>query len=255
MKIRILGCSGGIGMPQMHTTALLIDDDVLIDAGTGVCRLSIEELARVDHVFLTHSHLDHIAALAFLLDTVSDIRQAPLIVHATQATADILRNHIFNWEVWPDMANIPQVEQPFLQFSPIQVGHPVALDGRKITPLPVNHTVPAVGYHLNSGFGSLVFSGDTGPCSEFWHKLNAIDNLRYLLLECAFPNSEKRLAEASLHMCPSMLGEQLAYLQHDVELFITHLKPGQGDITMREILAICDKWRPTMLQEDQVFEL
>ena len=35
MRIRVLGCSGGIGAGS-RTTALLIDEDVLIDAGTGI---------------------------------------------------------------------------------------------------------------------------------------------------------------------------------------------------------------------------
>lgn len=56
MKLRILGCSGGIGGEHLRTTSLLVDDDVLIDAGTGVGDLPIADLARIDHVFLTHTH-------------------------------------------------------------------------------------------------------------------------------------------------------------------------------------------------------
>jgi ribonuclease BN (tRNA processing enzyme) len=255
MKIRVLGCSGGIGVPQMHTTAFLLDRDILIDAGTGVGRLSIDELMAIDHVFLTHSHLDHVAALAFLLDAVGDVREQPIIVHATQATIEILRAHVFNWTIWPDFTQIPSADNPFLRFSPIHVGRPTVIDGRQITPLPANHTVPAVAYRLDSGAGSLVFSGDTGPCPDFWAAVNQIDNLRYLLIECAFPDGEKRLAETSLHLCPSLLSEQLALLRRAAEIHITHLKPGQGETTMREIRAGMAGRPPSMLQEGQVFEL
>ena len=62
MQIRILGCSGGVSA-NLRTTSLLVDGDVLIDAGTGVGDLSLEEMSRIQHVFLTHSHLDHIAIL------------------------------------------------------------------------------------------------------------------------------------------------------------------------------------------------
>jgi phosphoribosyl 1,2-cyclic phosphodiesterase len=69
MKLKVLGCSGGIG-GKLRTTSMLIDDDVLIDAGTGVGDLSIPELAAIDHVFVTHSHMDHIGSIPFLVDTV-----------------------------------------------------------------------------------------------------------------------------------------------------------------------------------------
>lgn len=255
MKIRVLGCSGGIGVPQMHTTAFLLDRDILIDAGTGVGRLSIDELVTIDHVFLTHSHLDHIAALAFLLDSVGDIRERPITVHATQATIGILRAHVFNWTIWPDFTEIPSADNPFLRFSPIHAGQTVEVAGRKVTPLPANHTVPAIAYRLDSGAGSLVFSGDTGPCPDFWAAVNQIDNLRYLVIECAFPDGEKRLAETSLHLCPSLLSEQLALLRREAEIYITHLKPGQSETTMREIRDEVTGRSPSMLQEGQVFEL
>jgi ribonuclease BN (tRNA processing enzyme) len=255
MKIRILGCSGGIGGRHLRTTSILVDHDILIDAGTGVGDLAIAELAQLDHVFITHSHLDHLACLPFIVDTVGDMRTRPLIVHATEPTIEIMRSHIFNWAVWPDFSEIPSVEKPFLRFSPIRVGEAVEIDGRRIVPLPANHTVPAVGYHLDSGAGSLVFSGDTGPCPELWHYVNQIRNLRYLIIECAFSDREKRLAMASLHLCPSMLLEELAQLQRDAEVFITHLKPGQIELTMQEIEDSIGEFRPGMLQNNQLFEI
>lgn len=255
MKVRILGCSGGIGGRHLRTTSILVDHDILIDAGTGVGDLAIAELAQIDHVFITHSHLDHVACLPFIVDTVGDMRSRPLTVHATEATLEILRSHIFNWAIWPDFSEIPTPEKPFLTFSTIRVGEAVEIEGRRIVPLPANHTVPAVGYQLDSGQGSLVFSGDTGPCPEFWRQVNAIRNLRYLIIECAFSDREKRLAVASLHLCPSLLLEELSHLQRDAEVFITHLKPGQIELTMQEIEDNIGEYRPGMLQNNQLFEL
>jgi len=256
MKVRILGCSGGIGGRHLRTTSLLVDNDILIDAGTGVGDLAIAELAQIDHVFITHSHLDHLACLPFMIDTVGDMRTRPLIVHATEATLEIIRSHVFNWAIWPDFSQIPTVEKPFMRFSPIRVGEAVDLDGRKIVPLPANHTVPAVGYQLDSGRASLVFTGDTGPCPELWKQVNQIRNLRYLIIECAFSDREKWLAVASLHLCPSMLLEELTNLQRDAEIFITHLKPGQIELTMQEIEdRIGSEFRPGMLQNNQLFEI
>lgn len=255
MKIRILGCSGGIGGRHLRTTSILVDNDILIDCGTGVADLSIAELAQIDHVFLTHSHMDHIACLPLMIDTVGDMRNRALTVHALPATAEILRAHIFNWAVWPDFSEIPSSKKPWLAFESIEVGQRVELDGRRIVPLPANHTVPAVGYLLDSGRVSLAFSGDTGPCPALWQAVNAIDNLKTLIIETAFSNRERKLAEASRHLCPSMLLEELRYLQSQPEIFITHLKPGQIELTMEEIEGSIGEFKPRMLQNNQVFEL
>ena len=96
MQLRILGCSGGIG-GDLRTTSMLLDHDTLIDSGTGVGDLSINELAQIDHIFVTHSHMDHVATIPFIVDTVGWMRNRPLTVHATRETLAILREHLFNW--------------------------------------------------------------------------------------------------------------------------------------------------------------
>ena len=254
MKLRILGCSGGIGGRHLRTTSMLLDHDILIDAGTGVTDLSITELAMIDHVFITHTHLDHIAALPLLLDTVADRRSKPLTVYATEAVITILRNHIFNWVIWPDFSEVPSPEKPFMRYQTIAVQEPVTLAGRTITALPVEHTVPAVGYRIDSGEASLVFSGDTGCCNAFWKAVNRIPNLRHLIIECAFSNREERLAVVSKHLCPSMLAAELQKLEHDCEIHITHIKPGQIELTMEEIESCLGEFKPKMLQNNQLFE-
>lgn len=254
MKAKILGCSGGIGGPTLRTTAIQIDHDILLDCGTGVGDLPVAELAGIDHVFLTHSHLDHFACLPLLIDTVNDLRDRPLTVHGTEATLRALREHVFNWVVWPDFSQIPSPQQPSMVYRPLEPNRPLLLDGRRITALPANHTVPAVGYHLDSGTGSLVFSGDTGPCPELWTKINAIANLKILIIETAFPNRELALANASKHLCPDLLAAELARLKRPAEIFITHLKPGQAELTMSEISTHTSNVRPQMLQHRQTFE-
>lgn len=254
MKLSVLGCSGGIGGRHLRTTSLLLDRDVLIDAGTGVGDLTIAELAMIDHVFLTHTHLDHIACLPLLLDTVVDRRHKPLMVYGTEAVLSILRNHIFNWAIWPDFTEIPTPAKPFVQLRPIAVGETIDLGGRKIRALPVDHTVPAVAYHLESGRGSLVFSGDTGPCDAFWAAVNQISNLQHLIIECAFSNREERLARQSRHFCPSMLASELKKLEQTCELYITHLKPGQIELTMEELAECLEDYKPRMLQNNLLIE-
>lgn len=255
MKIRILGCSGGIGGRHLRTTSILVDHDILIDCGTGVADLSIAELAQIDHVFLTHSHMDHIACLPLMIDTAGDMRNRALTVHALPAVEEILRTHIFNWAVWPDFSEIPSAAEPWLRFEPLMLGQAYESVGRRITPLPANHTVPAVAFQLDAGKGSLVFSGDTGPCPALWRAVNAIDNLETLIIETAFSNREHKLAVKSGHLCPSMLIDELNQLQSRPEIFITHLKPGQIELTMEEIEGGIGEFMPRMLQNNQVFEL
>ena len=193
MKLRVLGCSGGIGA-RARTTSFLVDDDVLIDAGTGVEDLSVEELARIDHVFLTHSHLDHILALPLLVDSVGALRSRPIVVHALPETIAALRQHVFNWVIWPDFTEIPHYDRPWMVFEPMALGATVDVGGRAIRSLPANHTVPAVGYHVIGPSGSLAFSGDSWPTEEFWRLINGIRDLRHLIIETAFSNKERDLA-------------------------------------------------------------
>jgi ribonuclease BN (tRNA processing enzyme) len=253
MRLRILGCSGGIG-GELRTTSMLLDHDVLIDAGTGVADLSLSELKQVDHVFVTHSHLDHIACIPFLVDAVGGMRNAPVTVHATAQTLSALRDHVFNWKIWPDFSQIPSAQVPYLQYEEIRVGEAVLLGNRSITPLPANHVVPAVGFRLDSGQASLVFTGDTTCNDALWERVNEIDNLRYLIIETAFSNAERQLAIDSKHLCPSMLAGELAKLKRSARIFITHLKPGEGALTMEQVQQMAGAYGPEMLTNAHVFD-
>lgn len=254
MKVRVLGCSGGIGGRHLRTTAMLVDHDILIDAGTGIADLSIAELAAIDHVFLTHSHLDHVVGLPLMLDSVTDSRTKPVTVYGTSETLSTLREHIFNWDIWPDFSTISVGAAPAMEYKPIRVGQPLQLGSRIITPVPAEHSVPAVGYHLDSGAGSLVFTGDTTVNDAFWRLLNTIANLRYLIVETAFSNREERMAAVSKHLCPNMLGRELRKLMVSPRIYISHLKPGQVELIMGEIEQCAGELKPEMLQNNQVFE-
>ena len=254
MKLRVLGCSGGIGGRLLRTTSMLVDHDILIDAGTGLTELTLAEMAMIEHIFITHSHLDHLAALPLMIDSVADMHDRPITLYATDATLEIIKNHIFNWAIWPDFSEIAIRQEAVMQYQAIRIGEPVRLGERTITAVPAEHTVPAVGYHLDSGQASLVFTGDTTVNDAFWPVINRISNLKYLIIETAFSNRERQLALTSKHLCPSMLAEELARLERDVSVFITHLKPGQVELIMGEIEECIGDFRPKMLQNNQLFE-
>ena len=254
MRLRVLGCSGSIGGQQNRTTSFLVDHDILVDAGTGVGDLSLAELTLIDHIFITHSHLDHVDSIAFFLDSVGALRPKPVTVYTTKPTIEILKKNLFNWDIWPDFTVIPTPEEPWLRYQEIEVGEVITLGTRKITVLPAIHTVPAVGYQLDSGKSSLVFTGDTGPNDALWEVVNRIENLKFLIIETAFSDKERRIAELALHLCPSMLAEELAKLKRSAEVYITHLKPSEIELTMQEIEELSGDLQPRLLQNNHVFE-
>ena len=141
-----------------------------------------------------------------------------------------------------------------MQYQAIQVGETVALGARKFTALPANHVVPAVGYQIDSGKGSLVFTGDTTTNDPLWAIVNRIANLKHLIIETAFCNRERELAKVSKHLCPSLLAEELAKLERSADIYITHLKPGEIELTMQEVEECAGQYQPRMLQNNQVFE-
>lgn len=254
MRVRVLGCSGGIG-GERHSTSLLVDDDILVDAGTGVTRLSLEEMGRIGHVFITHSHLDHILTLPLLLDSVGVGRAAPLVVHALPEVIDILKAHIFNWQVWPDFTLVPE-DRPFMRYQPLAIGQPVRLGSRELTAIPARHGRPAVGYLLRGESGSLIFSGDTAHDAELFALANGTADLRHFIVEASFADDHQDIAEASDHYCPATLLPDLAGLKPGVPVWITHLKPGGEAAIMAGLTAAqlpCGT--PQALEQDQVFEL
>ncbi|MEQ1916549.1 MAG: 3',5'-cyclic-nucleotide phosphodiesterase, partial [Gallionella sp.] len=175
--------------------------------------------------------------------------------YGTVDTLDTLKQHIFNWKIWPDFSEIPNAQQPFMRYQQIKVGEEIVLQGRKITAIPANHVVPAVGYHLDGGRSSLIFSGDTTTNDALWAIANRVSNLKYMIVETAFSNSEKDLAVLSKHLCPSLLVEELAKFHGNAEIYITHLKPGEVELIMREIDTAKQRLHPKMLLNNQIFDL
>ena len=254
MEVKVLGCSGGIGGDR-RTTSMLVDQDILIDAGTGVGDLSLEELAKIDHIFVTHSHLDHVCCIPLLLDSVMGIRNAPVTVHATAETWQALKDHIFNWKIWPDFTVIPSPESPILNFEPIEVGQTTTLSGRKFTALPANHVVPTIGILVDSGRASLAFTSDTTSCDALWESLNKVENLKHLIIETAFCDADLDVARASKHLSPKLLEAELRKLTGSPEVCITHLKPGSEASILEQVNNFSPRREITQLTPARIYRL
>ncbi|RTL44290.1 MAG: MBL fold metallo-hydrolase [Burkholderiales bacterium] len=261
MNIRVLGCSGAIAAGY-KTTAFLLDDDVLIDAGTGVGDLPLDALAGIDHILLSHSHLDHVLGIPLLADAVLRLRVAagrpPIQVHALPETLAALRQHVFNGIIWPDFTALPTAESPVLSLHPFQIGERLNLGGRQIEVLPAVHTVPAVGFAIDAGpdagHAHWVFTGDTGPNPALWQRLASL-RLSHLVIETAFSDDEAEVAHVSQHLCPADLGRELAQLGGSVDVRITHIKPGEVDAVMAGVQALSSPHRISALHAGQVMPL
>ena len=257
MIIRVLGCSGAIAA-GCKTTSFLIGGSLLVDAGTGVGDLTLDELARIDDILISHSHLDHVLSIGLLADTVLRVRAAqgrkPITVHALPETLAALRTHIFNGVIWPDFTRLPSAEAPVLELKPFAVGQVLHFAHCRAEVLEAVHTVPAVGFAVeaNPAAGWWVFTGDTGPNPALWKRL-ADRKVAHLVIETAFSDDERQLARISRHLCPAALRHELAQLAGSVQVHITHVKPGELEAVMAEIARFDTPHRITALQAgDQI---
>ncbi len=236
MELRVLGCSGGVGS-GLRTTTLLIDDDVLIDAGTGLGDLTLDEMARIRHIFLTHSHLDHIASIPLLVDSIFDRITQPIVIHGLAETLDALKRHIFNNVIWPDFSRLPHPANPVMAYAPMAPGEVCTLGERELEMIAVNHVVPGVGYRVSSPGGCFAFSGDTSTNDSFWRTLNERGRLDLLIVESAFTNEDIQLSHQAGHYCPSLLAADLDKLEQPVAVYISHNKPGDEETIFSECRA------------------
>ena len=259
MIVQVLGCSGSIAA-GCRTTSFLLDDDVLVDAGTGVGDMSLEALAKIEHILLSHSHLDHILSVGLLADSVMRERahaaRGPIQVHALPETLAALRTHIFNGVIWPDFTRLPSAEHPMLQLVPFTLGEVIEVGGKRVEIISASHTVPAVGFAVDGGgnAGWWVFTGDTGPNPALWERLARM-NVAHLVIETAFSDEERQLARISRHLCPAALGHELQHLGGSVDVHITHIKPGEREAVMSEIAALGSLHRIRALEIGDVMRL
>ncbi|WP_409522604.1 3',5'-cyclic-nucleotide phosphodiesterase [Nitrincola sp. MINF-07-Sa-05] len=226
MKIKILGCSGGMGANQ-HTTCIRIDEHTLIDAGTGLGSLTQSELAQIKRIFLTHAHLDHICFLPLLIDNLFDKLKDPIEVYALPEVIDTLKQHMFNWSIWPDFTALPDKQNPVLRFITVTPWQSIHTETLTLTPFPSDHVVPTCGYRVEKKDCPIfVFTSDTTLSPEVISNLNRLGTINTLMVECAMPDNMETLAKLSKHLTPGMLQTLLADMDQKPEhIWISHLKP------------------------------
>ena len=237
MKVKVLGCYGGIA-PGQGMTSFLVNDTVALDAGGLSFALSVQRQAMVKDVFISHAHLDHTCCLPFLIDNSFASPGFSLRIYGVEEVVAALSKHLFNGSLWPDFTSIPDDLTPVLKLVTLEPEKPVKVGNLKIRAVPVSHSVPTTGFIVDDGESSLAFSSDTGPTSRFWSVVNATKNLKAVITESSFPNSEEKLAHISGHLTPALLGKELDKLQRDVPVYIYGAKPRFVPRIKKEIAAL-----------------
>ncbi len=235
---------------------MLVDNDVLIDAGTGIGDLDLSDLDSIRHVFLTHAHLDHIAGLPMLVDHVFDEDfDVPLTVYAREETLRAVQDHLFNGVIWPDFTRLPSPENPMLRWHVTGPGDTIRIGHRNFYAVDVMHTVPSLGYTVQNSGGVFAVSGDTKTNETLWPVLNACDDLKVLVIEVSFPDELGALAADAGHYTPQTLTDDLKRLHHEPEIWLTGMKPGEEDRIFKQVVKAAPDKNIRMLSRGTVIDL
>jgi len=233
MEWHVLGSFGG-SSPICRMTSFLINGELALDAGSLTQALSIEEQHRIGRIVLTHSHLDHIASIPFLVENTFPRSGASLEILLTPQVLHTVKRHLFNNDTWPDFTRIPN-ELPALRLTQVTPREPFEVNGLRLTAVPVRHTVPTHGYLVEDQRGAVLFTSDTGPTEEVWQVANRTRNLKAVIVELSFPNRMQAVADVSLHLTPTTLAGELAKLKRKVPVYLYHFKPPYVDELRDEV--------------------
>ena len=224
--IKILGASGSKAK-GMGTTSFQIFKDIVVDAGNVINSLGDEALY-INHIFLTHSHADHISDLPFIIESYFEKRKTPLTIYALKETIDVLKNHSFNDLIWPDFTKIPLVNttKSSLRFKEIKINEIIEINDYKIRAIPAVHIPGACGFVITKNHQGFVISGDTTRNPILWDEINNNKEIKSLLLECSFPDKMTEFAKKTSHLSPELINEDLKSLKRDdISIFLYHIKP------------------------------
>jgi cAMP phosphodiesterase len=235
MKIRVLGCYG-TELLDYSATSFLVNESILIDAGTIASALTMEEQLKIRGILLSHSHFDHIKGLFFLADNLCEPFSTTVNIYSTAGILDTLKAHYFNDVLSPDFTSIPDEKNPILRLNPITPGEGFEVNGLMVNAFKANHVVESVGYKVQDVKGAILYSGDTGATPWIWKEAREQKGLKAIFVETSFPNRLGDLAELTGHLTPFMLEEELKKIADlDVPIFIFHMKPQYLDTLTEEI--------------------
>ena len=229
MKIQLLPSTidaDGKASLRQHLLTMVVDDTVAIDAGCLALSCSDVQRQQIRDIILTHTHLDHIAGLPLFIDDLFSTLTEPVTIHATKEMIETLERDIFNWSIYPRFSELTNDHGPVIAYSEFVRGSRFQVKHLAVQSIAVNHKVSATGFIISDGKSSIAITGDTSTTEDIWRACNAAPNLRAVLVECAFPDELSGLANASFHLTPATLADELAKLHgRDFPVYIINLKP------------------------------
>jgi ribonuclease BN (tRNA processing enzyme) len=237
VKVTVVPSAFGDSPSYQYLTSILINDKVAFDAGSIGYYKGSEDQAAITHIFLSHSHIDHVGSLPIFLDNVAGLNEKPVVVLASEAVEDCLRRDLFAGRLWPDYLALTNDGKPFLTLETLRSGQPVEVHGLRVTPVWVSHAVPTMGFVVEEPASAVLIVSDTGPTEEIWRVAARVTNLKAVFLETSWPNEEKRLAEVSRHLTPAMFLSEMKKLDRDVPFFAVHIKPRYREQVEQQLLA------------------
>ncbi len=223
--IEFLG-TGGTRTPTQGTTCLRVSEHCVIDAGNLINTFG-DDVFTIEHIFLTHSHLDHIIDIPFLADLFVTQKSISLKIYGLKATLDDLRQFIFNHRIWPNFEEITLIghTDKTVELIELELETPYDIDGITLTPFKTDHTEGSCGYIIEQNGSGILFTADTYKCNRIWELLDERPNIHSLITEVSFPSGFAKLANDSKHLTPSLLAEEVKRCKrNDFALYVMHLK-------------------------------
>ena len=238
MKIVLVPSACGSGGAYHYLSSYVIDDVVAVDAGGLGFQGALADQARIHNIFLTHSHIDHIASLPIFLENVYGAHPEGVVVHGNAAVLDCLQRDVFNDRLMPDFIRISRERTPaFLRLSLLEEGKPVTADGLRFTPVAVDHAVPTFAFVIEEARTAVAVVTDTAPTEAIWRRCRETPNLKAVFLEASFPNSAAPLAALSRHLTSDQFIHEAQKVGPDVQIIAVHLKPRTHDQVTAEVLG------------------
>jgi 3',5'-cyclic-nucleotide phosphodiesterase len=232
MRLKVLGAYGASDA-EHNLTGYLLDDWLAVDAGTLTSKLSFAQQARIQAVFISHSHADHIRDLPHLIHNRFSQSAGQLVIFAAREVMDLLVRDVFNGTTWPDFSTInsPTTGKPVVDYRALPPGKKVSFNGVTLTTVPVNHQIPASGVIVEMNGQAITFTGDTGPTIDIWKRTNKTENVIAIVTEASFPNDQQSLADETAHLSPDTFGLELKKITVDAPVYASHRKiPYERDI-------------------------
>jgi len=236
-SIKVLGAYGGKST-NMQLTSLQLSKEVVLDAGNILEGLG-NGIKNINHVFITHSHLDHINDIGFLIDATYEKRTESLKIYGQKKTLEDIHNHILNWDIWPDFTaiNLIGTSTPSVELIEIKLDEIVEVDGCKIKAIKNNHTASSNGYVIEKCNKAILHTSDTYCCDSIWEEINKNKKITAVIVDVSFPSRMAQLAYDSKHLTPDLLKDELKLLKRDnITVHVHHIKPSYKVELVKEII-------------------